>query len=301
MMKTAIRFFLITAMTLSLSGLAEDKKPARDFNAALKEHMLKTLKMVLDGADISQVSEEVAKGAHALIKEFPGDVRPFQHLFQAGMGHEDAGNKEGGAKLKKEAIAGILGIFEKDKKNRDANKALLFIAEHVDPAQAKGYIKQVIENNEGEIADQAQGALWRIGKPIGKPLTIKKFTSIDGRKIDLAMMKGKVVLVEFWATWCGPCIEVLPDLKRAYSKYHGRGFEIIGISMDDNKNKLTRFVEKNEMPWPQYFEGGDYNQLATQLGAAATPEAWLIDKKGNLVDMNALYGLEAKIQKFLDK
>ena len=79
-MKTAVYFTLIATLSLSLSGLAEDKKPARDFDAAFKELFLNTLeKKVNEGQQAANA--EYAKGAHALIKEFPGDVRPFKHLL----------------------------------------------------------------------------------------------------------------------------------------------------------------------------------------------------------------------------
>lgn len=134
---------------------------------------------------------------------------------------------------------------------------------------------------------------------IGKPLNLK-FTSVDGKPVDLASMKGKVVLIDFWATWCGPCIRELPSVKATYEKLHPKGFEIVGISLDQNKNALTSFVQKNKMPWPQHFDGkGWNNQFATQFGIQSIPAMWLVDKKGNLRDVSARAGLEGKVEKLL--
>lgn len=135
---------------------------------------------------------------------------------------------------------------------------------------------------------------------IGKPLDMK-FTAINGKQIDLAKMKGKVVLIDFWATWCGPCIAELPNVKKTYNKLNQKGFEIIGISLDSNENSLKRFLKKENMPWPQFFDGkGWNNELAKKYGIRSIPAMWLVDQEGNLIDTNARSNLEDKVEKLLD-
>lgn len=134
---------------------------------------------------------------------------------------------------------------------------------------------------------------------IGKPLPLK-FTAVDGRPVDLASLKGKVVLIDFWATWCGPCVKELPNVKATYAKLQLKGFEIIGISFDKDKNALTKFTAAKGMPWPQYFDGRSWNNMfGRQWGIHSIPTMWLVDKKGNLRDVAARGGLEAKVQKLL--
>jgi thiol-disulfide isomerase/thioredoxin len=128
----------------------------------------------------------------------------------------------------------------------------------------------------------AKGFIFRHDS-IGKPVMMQ-FTSLDGREVDLAKLKGKVVLVDFWGTACVPCVAALPTIKTAYDKYHQQGFEVIGISYDSDKARLTRFVKEHEYPWPQSFEGeqGVDNRFAQEFGVCGIPHMLLLDKKGFL-------------------
>jgi thiol-disulfide isomerase/thioredoxin len=134
---------------------------------------------------------------------------------------------------------------------------------------------------------------------VGKPVAIQ-YTALDGRPVDVTNMKGKVVLIDFWATWCGPCVGELPHVKEAYDKNHPNGFEIVGVSLDQEKGTLTEFIAGHKMEWPQYFDGQGWdNKLAGQFGITSIPAMWLIDKKGNLRDLHARSDLSGKVEKLL--
>jgi thiol-disulfide isomerase/thioredoxin len=132
-----------------------------------------------------------------------------------------------------------------------------------------------------------------------KPLEMK-FTAVDGREVDLAKLRGKVVLIDFWATWCGPCVQELPNVIKAYKELNPKGFEIVGISLDSDKEKLQSFVKENDMAWPQFFDGkGWKNEIATTYEIRSIPAMWLVDQKGMVVDTTARGGLEEKVAKLL--
>ncbi|MHC4085379.1 MAG: redoxin domain-containing protein [Planctomycetota bacterium] len=122
---------------------------------------------------------------------------------------------------------------------------------------------------------------------LGKPLGELKFTSTKGEEIDIFQYKGKVVLVDFWATWCSPCINELPNVLDTYSKYHDDGFEIIGISLDSSRERLEKFIEENDMPWPQYFDGKGWdNEISTGFGIRSIPSTFLLDGQGIVRHVN---------------
>jgi peroxiredoxin len=134
---------------------------------------------------------------------------------------------------------------------------------------------------------------------VGNPVDIR-FTALDGRDVDLARLKGKVVLVEFWSTTCGPCIAEMPAVKTAYDKFHERGFEVVAISLDASEAALRRFIKEKELPWPQHFDGkGWENQFAVKFGVFAIPTMWLVDQRGNLRSASARGNLERHIAALL--
>lgn len=129
-----------------------------------------------------------------------------------------------------------------------------------------------------------------------------KFHPVKGANVNLADMKGKVVLIDFWATWCGPCVAELPNVIAAYNKLHEKGFEIIGISLDSDKGTLTKFIKERNMAWPQYFDGKGWdNEISTRFGVSSIPAMWLVGKDGKLVSTNVRGQLEAMVEKELAK
>ena len=111
-----------------------------------------------------------------------------------------------------------------------------------------------------------------------------------------------MVLIDFWATWCPPCRAEVPHVVEAYKKLHDKGFEIIGISLDKNKEALIAFTKENGMTWPQYFDGKGWgNEISSKNGIESIPAMWLIDKQGKVASTNAREDLAGQVEKLLAK
>lgn len=172
--------------------------------------------------------------------------------------------------------------------------------------KAKAFITRV----KADLADHPQSAqvsqfLDQVGGDLYLPCVGDEmkiaFTDLNGKEIDLEKMKDKVILVDFWATWCGPCIAEMPNVTAAYETYKDKGFEVVGISLDEDKAAVVKFIADNKMPWPQFVDGkGWENELAQRFGIRSIPATFLVGKGGRIVASN-LRGpdLEAAIEKAL--
>ncbi|HUO07557.1 MAG TPA: TlpA disulfide reductase family protein [Phycisphaerae bacterium] len=137
---------------------------------------------------------------------------------------------------------------------------------------------------------------------LGKPLEVAGRTTTNGH-LSTTELKGKVVLVDFWATWCGPCNAEIPRVKDLYKNYHAKGLEIVGVDCDDADDTVNTFTKQKEMPWPQLRELSQsqeqWHPLAKQWHVDGIPTMFLIDKKGVLRYTDAREDTENKIVQLL--
>ena len=135
------------------------------------------------------------------------------------------------------------------------------------------------------ITQQAAAKNVQDALAVGSAFPDFNVQDLNGKPLSVAGFKGKVVLIDFWATWCGPCRAELPNVIDTYKKYHSQGFEIIGVSLDSDRDKLDAFLKQEDgMTWQQYFDGqGWSNKLAVKYGVEAIPFAVLVGSDGKIV------------------
>jgi thiol-disulfide isomerase/thioredoxin len=115
-----------------------------------------------------------------------------------------------------------------------------------------------------------------------------KGPGLDGKPIDVTDYKGKILLVDFWATWCGPCLHELPNVVSTYEKHHADGFDVLAVSLDRDRADLEEFLKRRPLPWKQIFfdeaaKPGGRNPLVEQHGISGIPATFLLDRDGRVM------------------
>jgi thiol-disulfide isomerase/thioredoxin len=154
--------------------------------------------------------------------------------------------------------------------------------------QAKGiaFLEQLSKDPNPELAGAAKAALLKANL-VGTKLDLS-FVDSQGRPVDLNQFSGKVVLIDFWASWCPDCAREMPEVKQVYQTFESKGFTVLGVSLDKDRRAMDNYIAKHLIPWPQYFDGkGWKNDLVTKYSVHEIPEMWLINKKGVLETTSA--------------
>jgi thiol-disulfide isomerase/thioredoxin len=176
-----------------------------------------------------------------------------------------------------------------------------------DTAKQTQLLQRVVANYPGsQAADRAKGTL-RQTEGIGKPFELAFTEAMTGKQMSMADLKGKVVVIDFWATWCGPCIAEMPKMKQLYAEYKPKGVEFIGISLDNPESeggleKLKAYCKENNIEWPQYYQGkGWQGEFSMSWGINSIPAVFIVDADGKLHSTQARGQLEKLIPELLAK
>ena len=178
----------------------------------------------------------------------------------------------------------------------------LRLVEELAPARLEALATKLSQSSDAELAEAASDKLaaLKVRRELqNKPLELK-FKALDGREVDLAQMRGKVVLVDFREIGSGADAPGLAELLAAYHKFHLRGFEIVGLALDSDRRDLLRTLRQKKIPWPVAFDPKGWDgALVKRFGIGQAPALWLVDKQGRVVDFDVTGDLDAKLARML--
>ncbi len=247
--------------------------------------------------------QSIVADIDSIIGAAPPQVKMDGTFWKARYGLEAAGED---LKAVNRAIDGFAKAYPKDPRGAQllSMEARLPAVDKDRKAKRAVYARMLADYKDSPSAKYAPGIIRQIDS-VGKTFDLTFTDAISGKKVSVADLKGKVVLLDFWATWCGPCVARMPEMKKLYADLHDKGFEVLGISLDQPEAKggltaLKDYVAKNEVAWPQYYQGNFWqSDFSTSWGINSIPCVFLIDKTGKLAEVTYPADLDTKVRKLL--
>ena len=274
---------VITSVFFIWAGYSVHAKELKHDATAAKQ--LELIRKNLSGltemksADAKKYYNEALNDLNALIGKYDGTEEALEAKFFMGAVHNEMHNFD-------EAIKSFNTVLSQGDINRNFKaRTLYFKAKSLlgkgDVATAKEVVAELrmIEPRAADTFGNELSGMLRIGEEA----PTFNVTSVDGKPIDLAQYKGNVIIINFWATWCDPCIQEFPNAKKLYTKFKDKGVQFIGVSLDDDIEDLRGFVKQFEVGWPQIFDGKRWQGAIPGLyHIQAIPTMVLLDRESKV-------------------
>lgn len=288
--------------TLQLGRAAVDEYPNAENLYLVQSRMLEAAAILIQlerteeaQARFASIAEDVAESEHA-----PVELRFAADQNATAMRILKLSATTRPADAKRQAAHEIRELVARYEETDFAAQAMVtgaMLAQRLELSDLKDEYLNTLENDYADEEGVSQFLLQQ-----GRAPFTAELTKLNGDTLTLPDdMEGQVVIVDFWATWCGPCVRSLPHLKEVYEEYRDKGVEIVGISLDKSREKLEDFVEDRQLPWTITFTGkGWEDPTARKYGISGIPAVWVIGKDGKVVSTNARGNLEETLDKALE-
>jgi thiol-disulfide isomerase/thioredoxin len=226
------------------------------------------------------------------------ELRKEAHYWKARIGIVVGRGDD--AKVK--AVDGFIALDPKDA--RGAELLATLMSRYVTAPDTKQALAKRLASEYPETSgSEPQSGAESLSPAVGKPFVLQFVDAISGAPVSTERLKGKVVVVDFWATWCGPCVAEMPRMKQLYAEFRNKGVQFIGVSLDqsgDGYDKLVAFVEENGIAWPQYYQGNGWNsEFSKSWGIRAIPAVFVVDQEGKVYSDKARGKLQTILPELL--
>ena len=289
---------LLAQMKADLEQLASHNAAAKPKLAAQEREIVNYMAILGDPKSIAELASKAASADPAV--SLKGQIDQLSVRWDSAGKNADP----------QDAIVSDLETL--DKAHSDSTELTVFNYHLYQTAASPAVADRVrtmivndLHNPAAEQVCQIFGGELKLAQAKDKPLLIEGKT-MEGKSFSSKEWTGKVILVDFWATWCVPCRGELPRVKAMYDQYHEKGLEVLGVSNDFSGEALTHFVAKSQLPWPELFDPGaaaqqQFNPIAQNQGITAIPTMFLIDRKGIVRSITAREEMESLIPKLLSE
>jgi peroxiredoxin len=240
---------------------------------------------------IEEIRDELQSKVSTLENEYAMAVNANDEAKQAALKAQyerlAAESRAKARNLIKEAGTSVVSLYAVNLLNIEQDFAFMdslatrFEKERGDSKYAKEYITAINNYKKGQQEMQSQG----IG--VGAMAPDFKLATPDGKTLSLSSLRGKYVLIDFWASWCGPCRQENPNVVKMYNRFKDRNFEILGVSLDQDKGKWEKAIEKDGLTWLHVSDLKGWQSAAAELyNVTGIPATYLIDKEGKVIAKN---------------